>query len=163
MEASFLKIPSIILVDDHIVFRQGLKSLLTFEKIGTVIGEASNGIDFLNLLTPPIPDVVLLDVNMLKMNGVIAAQKALERLPDLKIIIVSMSGNLDFCRKLFDLGVKGYLLKSSGFSEFRLAIQEVSSGATFLSSNLKERSDFLRESQMICNVEEEYHAPLTWW
>jgi YesN/AraC family two-component response regulator len=68
MEALIHKIPTVILVDDHIVFRQGLKSLITFNGLGTVIGEASNGAEFLHLLSPPVPDLVFMDIDMPNMK-----------------------------------------------------------------------------------------------
>lgn len=61
--------PNIIIVDDHLIFRQGLKSIISNEEIANVIGEASNGIEFLQLLTYLKPDLVLMDIDMPHMNG----------------------------------------------------------------------------------------------
>ena len=81
------KKPTIILVDDHLIFRQGLKSLITVETLGKVIGEASDGKVFLDLLSETVPDLVLMDIDMPQMDGMEATQKALQILPELKIIV----------------------------------------------------------------------------
>ena len=81
-----MKKPGIIIVDDHQIFRQGIKSIITLENIANVIGEATNGEEFLHLLTYLKPDLVLLDIDMPTMNGLEATEKALKMMPDLKII-----------------------------------------------------------------------------
>lgn len=163
MEASIHKLPTIILVDDHIVFRQGLKSLITFNALGTVIGEASNGAEFIHLISPPIPDLVFMDIDMPQMNGMKATQKALEIVPDLKIIIFSMYGDDEYYRRMLDLGVKGFILKSAGIEEVEQAINSVMIGETFFSTLLPKKTLVSVESKSVCNSEEEYQAPFAWW
>ena len=131
-----MKRPDIIIVDDHLIFRQGLKSLLTIEKIANVIGEASNGKEFIGLLSSQKPDLVLMDIDMPHMNGMEATQKALELLPDLKIIAFTMFGEEEYYYKMIDLGVKGFILKSSGIDELEKAIQEVLMGESYFSNEL---------------------------
>jgi len=131
-----MKPPEIIIVDDHMIFRQGLKSLLTIENIATVIGEASNGKDFLELLSSHKPDLVLMDIDMPHMNGMEATQKALELMPDLKIIAFTMFGEEEYYYKMIDLGVKGFILKSSGINELEKAIHEVMMGESYFSNEL---------------------------
>ena len=128
--------PDLIIVDDHLIFRQGLKSLITFENIATVIGEASNGLEFIELLSHLKPDLVLMDIDMPHMNGMEATQKALELLPDLKIIAFTMFGDEEYYYKMIDLGVKGYILKSSGINELEKAISEVMLGESYFSNEL---------------------------
>jgi len=96
MKTSNLKKPSIILVDDHLVFRQGLKSLITSENIGTVIGEVSDGHEFIKLLSGPYPDLAIIDFDMPDMNGLETIQRALELIPNLKIIVFSMYGDEEY-------------------------------------------------------------------
>ena len=131
-----MKKPEIIIVDDHLIFRQGLKSLVTVENIATVIGEASNGMEFIELLSHLKPDLVLMDIDMPRMNGMEATQKALELMPDLKIIAFSMFSDEEYYYKMIDVGVKGFILKSSGISELEKAIQDVMMGESYFSNEL---------------------------
>jgi len=128
--------PAIIIVDDHVIFRQGLKSLLATEMIATVIGEASNGKEYLELLSKMKPDLVLMDIDMPHMNGMEATEKSLAIYPDLKIIAFTMFGDEDYYYKMIDLGVKGFLLKSSGISELEKAISEVLEGESYFSNEI---------------------------
>jgi DNA-binding NarL/FixJ family response regulator len=131
-----MKKPDIIIVDDHLIFRQGLKSLITAENFATVIGEASNGKEFLDLLSSLKPDLVLMDIDMPHMNGIEATQRALGIMPDLKIIIFTMFGDEEYYYKMIDLGVKGFILKSSGINELEKAIHEVILGESYFSNEL---------------------------
>jgi DNA-binding NarL/FixJ family response regulator len=128
--------PEIIIVDDHLIFRQGLKSLLTSENIATVVGEASNGKEYLELLTHLEPDLVLMDIDMPHMNGMEATQRSLALKPDLKIIAFTMFSDEDYYFKMIDLGVKGFILKSSGINELEKAINEVLQGESYFSNEI---------------------------
>ncbi len=136
MNSSHPKKPDLIIVDDHLIFRQGLKSLITLENIANVIGEASNGIEFLELLSHLKPDVVLMDIDMPHMNGMEATQKAMELFPDLKIIAFTMFGDEEYYYKMIDLGVKGFILKSSGIQELEKALGDVMMGESYFSNEL---------------------------
>jgi len=105
--------PKVILVDDHKIFRQGIKSLLTVEEIANVIGEASNGNEFLELLSSMNPDIVLMDISMPEMNGVEATKKAIELKPNLKILVLSSLGDEEYYHKMIEAGASGFLLKNS--------------------------------------------------
>ena len=126
--------PQIIIVDDHQIFRQGLKSIITMENIATVIGEASNGIEFINLLSLLKPDVVLMDLDMPDMNGLEATKRALEIMPDIKIIVFTMFEDEDYFIKMIELGAKGFILKSGDISELEKAIQCVLNGEKYFSN-----------------------------
>ena len=128
--------PDVILVDDHIVFRQVLKSIISNENIATVIGEASDGKAFIELLSQLKPDLVLMDVDMPHMNGMEATRKALEMMPDLKIIAFTMYGEEEYYYKMINLGAKGFILKSSGINELEKAIETVMNGENYFSSKL---------------------------
>lgn len=128
--------PDIIIVDDHLIFRQGLKSLITFENIANVIGEASNGKEYLELLSHLKPDLVLMDIDMPHMNGMEATEKSLAMFPDLKIIAFTMFSDEEYYYKMIDLGVKGFILKSSGINELEKAISEVTQGESYFSNEL---------------------------
>jgi DNA-binding NarL/FixJ family response regulator len=150
--------PKIIIVDDHLIFRQGLSSLLNKENIAIVIGEASNGKEFIDFLAHQKPDLVLMDIDMPYMNGMEATQKALEMMPDLKIITFTMFGDEEYYYKMIDLGVKGFILKSSGMLELEKAIETVMSGESYFSNELlrkiiknfgqKTKPDFLEVAEL---------------
>jgi len=128
--------PNIIIVDDHLIFRQGLKSIITIENIANVIGEASNGLELLKLLSDLKPDLVLMDIDMPHMNGLDATEKAMELMPELKIIAFSMFSDEEYYYKMIDRGVKGFILKTSGIKELENAIQNVMSGDSYFSNEL---------------------------
>ena len=135
---SFSK-PSIIIVDDHLIFRQGLKAMITGENIANISGEASNGLEFLKLLMVSKPDLVLMDIDMPQMNGMVATQKAIEMIPDLKIIALTMFGDEEYYYRMIELGVKGFILKSAGIAELEQAINDVLKGKSYFSNELLQR------------------------
>lgn len=126
----------VLLVDDHALFRGGLKGLLAGSGRCEVVGEASDGIEFLQMFPGSGADVVLLDIDMPGMNGIEAAQKALEADPGLKIITLSMHGDEDYYFKMVSVGVKGFLLKSSEIDEVLTAITAVDRGGSYFSQEL---------------------------
>jgi len=130
-----MKKPDIIIVDDHQIFRQGVKSIVTSENIANVIGEANNGEEFLKLLTYLNPDLVLLDIDMPEMNGLEASKKALKLYPDLKIIAFTMFGDEEYFIGMIKLGAVGYILKSSDISELEKAIQVTMNGEKYFSNH----------------------------
>jgi DNA-binding NarL/FixJ family response regulator len=126
----------IILVDDHKLFRNGLKFILSeFEGL-EVVGEASNGKEFLELLKYIKPDLVLMDISMPEMNGVEACERAFELDPTLKILVLSMFGEDAYYNTMIDLGVKGFILKDSDNSELRTAIHTILNGNSYFSQEL---------------------------
>jgi|SRR5665647_497120 len=140
MQLNHSKIPDIILVDDHLVFRKGLKSVLNDEKIARVIGEASNGLEFIELLTFLKPDLVIMDIDMPQMNGIEATQKAMELIPDIKIIAFTMFGENEYYYKMINLGIKGFILKSSGINELEKAIYGIMKGENYFSNEIPARN-----------------------
>jgi len=136
MNATISLKPNIVIVDDHLIFRQGLKSIITLENIANIVGEASNGVELLKLLAHLKPDLVLMDIDMPHMNGLEATEKAMELIPDLKIIAFSMFSDEEYYYKMIDRGVKGFILKTSGINELETAIQNVMSGDSYFSNEL---------------------------
>ncbi len=126
----------VMLVDDHTLFRNGLRLLLDASDRYEVVGEASNGVEFLRLLEKVSPDVVLLDIEMPKMDGVEAASIAISRYPDLRIITLSMYGEEDYYYRMVDAGVNGFLLKNSDINEVTKAIDTVNLGINYFSPEL---------------------------
>ena len=127
---------SIMIVDDHNLFRNGLKLLLNATPKMQVIAEAENGKNFLDQLNRIMPDIVLMDIDMPVMNGIEATQQAMKKYPKLKIITLSMFGEEEYYFKMIDAGAKGFLIKNSDISEVRNAIRTVYDGRTFFSEEL---------------------------
>ncbi len=138
-----MKTLSVILVDDHTLFREGLKLLLkSIEGIGEV-NEAANGREFLCLIEKGLlPDIVFMDIDMPEMNGIEATRKALKLNPGLKIIALSMYSDEDYYTKMIEVGVKGFILKNSGITDIALAIQTITEGKNYFSQEIL--SDLLR-------------------
>jgi len=132
---------NVYIVDDHEIFRDGLKSIINNEEIGLVIGEAKNGQEFLDKLDleENIPDIVLMDIDMPIMNGVEATRLAIERYPELKVLALTMFGDESYYYKMVDAGAKGFLLKTSGITDLENAIATVSGGDVFFSSEILHR------------------------
>lgn len=128
--------PNLILVDDHLIFRQGLKDMITTENIASVIGEASNGVEFLKLLPNQKPDLVLMDIDMPLMNGLEATRRALMLMPDLKIMAFTMFGDIEYNEKIKELGAKGFVSKTIDIEELELAIEKVLNGENYFQNIL---------------------------
>ncbi len=127
---------TVIIVDDHKLFRDGLKFILSESGIAEVVAEASNGREFLILLEKIKADLVLMDINMPLMNGIESSKKALELYPDLNILVLSMYGDEEYYNTMIDLGVKGFLLKDADTSELKIAISKIVEGGTYFSQQL---------------------------
>ena len=127
------------LVDDHSLFREGLKFLLSNCDFISQIEESENGEIFLQKLEKNIPDVVLMDIEMPVVDGITASKTALEKYPDLKIIALSMYAEEEYYSKMIDVGVKGFLLKNSQFEDVQKAILEVNEGNNFFSPEILDR------------------------
>ncbi|HOU95198.1 MAG TPA: response regulator transcription factor [Bacteroidales bacterium] len=126
----------IIIVDDHQLFRNGLRLLLEANPEYEIIGEASNGQEFLNIISKTDPDIVLMDINMPELDGIEATKQALKIKPDLNIIALSMYGEEEYYYKMTDAGAHGFLLKNSDISEVHEAINTVYKGGSYFSQEL---------------------------
>lgn len=128
----------IALVDDHSLFRRGLKMLLTSYSDFEVVAEASSGEEFLELMDATQPDVVFMDYSMGGMNGAETTERALERMPELKVISLTMFGDNAYYSRMASSGAKGFLLKDSEFDEVVEAVSTVCDGGTYFSALLLE-------------------------
>lgn len=126
----------IIIVDDHEMFRSGIKSLIELENLGRVIAEAANGEEFLKLIENEVPDLVLMDIDMPVMDGITASEKALQIHPGINILVLSMYDDYSHYSVLLGAGVKGFISKSSGKSGLEKAINAVSGGDCYFSPDL---------------------------
>lgn len=126
----------IFLVDDHDMFRDGVKLLLSSDNLAEVVAEARNGKEFLEKVGQVNPDVVLMDISMPEMDGIEASRLAHEKYPNLKILALTMFGDEKYYYQMIQTGIKGFVLKSAGISELIKAISEVAHGENFFSSEL---------------------------
>jgi DNA-binding NarL/FixJ family response regulator len=127
---------NLLIVDDHKLFREGLKILLKNLEEVNEVWEASDGEVFLSMIKTCRPDLVLMDIEMPKVNGIEATSKALELFPDLKILALSMYGDEEYFQKMVDAGVCGFLLKNSEFSEVKKAINAVVQGNNYFTEEI---------------------------
>jgi len=127
---------NILIVDDHKLFREGLKILLKNLEDVNEVWEAPDGEVFLNMIKTCHPDLILMDIEMPRINGIEATIKALEMFPDLKILALSMYGDEEYFQKMVDAGVCGFLLKNSEFSEVRKAITTVVQGNNYFTEEI---------------------------
>lgn len=144
-----VKKPTVILVDDHHIFRKSLISLLTIENLATVIGEACNGIELLELLSDHTPDLILMDIDMPEMNGFETTQRVLEMMPQVKIIVLTMFEDFDYFQKMIELGAVGFLLKSSDINDFEKAIHQVMKGNKFFSISQTNKKSIINQQKKI--------------
>lgn len=142
---------SIALVDDHELFRAGIKLILSKRNDMEIVIEAPNGEEFLKQLDVLQPDIVLLDIAMPVLNGFETAKLALKKYPDIKIIILTMQNDEAYYLKMIELGVKGFILKKSGVNELLSAIQEVYQGNDYFSSELLTKLVLSLNNQKINN------------
>ena len=152
------KIRKIIIVDDHTLFRNGLRILLNNLKNYQVVGEAANGQEFIELIDHTDADLILLDIDMPIMDGIQATKIALQKMPDLRIITLSMYGEEDYYYKMVDAGVKGFLLKNSDMIEMKDALETVYNGGNYFSSELLQT---LVNSLRSSSKTKEQHAELS--
>ena len=132
----------IIIVDDHALFRSGLRGLLDRRDGYTVVGEAGDGAEFLDMLPSVEADVVFMDISMPVMNGAEATEQALRMRPDLKIITLSMFGDENYYARMVDAGACGFLLKDSDIDEVTAAVEAVMAGGSYFSPALQSAAMF---------------------
>ena len=126
----------ILLVDDHQIVRDGLRTLIEKEAGMEVVGEARNGREGFKLTRKLLPDVVIMDITMPDMNGIDATRSILEEHPDIKVIALSMHSDRRLISGMLEAGASGYLLKDSAFEELARAVHAVVAHQTYLSPSI---------------------------
>lgn len=126
----------VMLADDHVLMREGIKHLLEFDGSIEVIEEANDGIECLEKLKQKRPDILLLDINMSDMNGIEVLEE-LKRVNDpLKVLILTVHSEVEYLVKAIDIGADGYILKDSGSQELKQAINVIMDGESYIQPNL---------------------------
>lgn len=137
----------IALVDDHSLFRNGLKMLLSSRADFQIVADVAGGKEFLSTMSESHPDVVFMDYSMPEMNGAETTRQALTEMPNMKIISLSMFGDNAYYTDMVESGAKGFLLKDSPFDEVVEAIETVCAGGTYIcSALLKSFSESMRRN-----------------
>lgn len=122
----------IFLVDDHMVVREGLKTLITAQPDMQVIGESGDGTTAVAQIQDCQPDVVIMDISMPHMNGIEATAQLKQCCPEVKVLVMSVHDDTSYLRQLLAVGASGYMLKHTGADALIQAIQLVASGGVYL-------------------------------
>lgn len=126
----------VLIVDDHQIVRDGLRSMLGKQMDIEVVGEAENGREALTRARELNPDVVVMDIGMRELNGIDATRQLLADSPKTKVVALSMHSDRRYVSEMLAAGASGYLLKDSAFDELTQAIRAVAEGRTFLSQGV---------------------------
>lgn len=127
----------ILLVEDHMVVRNGIKLLLESQDNFEVVGEASNGREALEYLqSQPIPDIILTDISMEEMDGMALLQVLQKEYGRIKVVILSMLNQINYVIEAFGYGLMGYLVKNVGYNELLFALKHVSEGGRYMSEEI---------------------------
>lgn len=122
----------VVLIDDHKLFREGVKRVLGFESSFEVVAEGDDGDVAIELVEQYKPDVVLMDINMPNMNGIEATRELLENYPELKVVILSIHDDENYVTHALKTGAQGYLLKEMDTESLMEAIKVVYNGGAYL-------------------------------
>jgi DNA-binding NarL/FixJ family response regulator len=128
-----------LIVDDHPLFREGVKTLIEHNPHFTVVGEAGNGKEALAMAKALEPDLVLLDLSLPDQSGVEVTQQIRAFLPNTRVIIVSMHSKVELISKAFQAGATGYVVKESATEKLVEGLEAVSKGEYFLDSALSQK------------------------
>ncbi|HTN73203.1 MAG TPA: response regulator transcription factor [Methylomirabilota bacterium] len=126
----------VVLVEDHILFREGLRALLSRDPVVEVVGEAANGRDAVRVVGMLSPQLVLMDIMMPGTTGIDAIAEIKRRYPKVRILVLSLHNVEEYVHESFRAGADGYLLKDATHDELRVAIRAVLGGKTYLSPDI---------------------------
>ena len=126
----------IVLVDDHQMFRDGVKSVLSDEENIEVVGEVGNAKDLYELLKTQSPDLVITDISMPDISGIELSKYVSESFPGIKILILSMHSNEEFITKALNAGANGYLPKDTSMNELLEAINTIYKGDNYFNKDI---------------------------
>ena len=127
---------SIVLADDHVMFRQGVKRIIEETPGLEVVGEANDGLELLNLLKARLPELVILDISMPHLRGLEAIQEIKKLYPRVKVIFLTMHRSREFLQQTLEAGADGFILKEDADFDLLRAIQAVRGGGKFISTLL---------------------------
>lgn len=126
----------VMLADDHILMREGIRQLLEFDGSIEVVDEASDGEECLNKLVTSKPQVLLLDINMPKKNGIKVLEEIKKNKMDVKVLILTVHNEVEYLIQAVDIGVEGYILKDSESAKLKRAINAIVNGENYIQPKL---------------------------
>jgi two-component system, NarL family, nitrate/nitrite response regulator NarL len=126
----------LLLVDDHPVVRRGIRACLAHQERINIVGEAADGLEAVAKAKELLPDIILMDIDMPRMNGLAVTELLRRELPNVKVLILSMHSNADYVMRIIQSGARGYVLKEVSEEELVRAIETVDSGKTFFSARI---------------------------
>ncbi|GBC62313.1 DNA-binding response regulator [Desulfonema ishimotonii] len=129
----------IVLVEDHRILREGVRSLLASDPELEIVGEAEDGLEAIQRVLQLMPDLVLMDLSMPRMDGLDALREIRAQCPDVRLLIMTVHKAEEYVFAALKSGANGYLLKDATSSELRLAISSVLAGKTYLSPGVSEK------------------------
>ena len=129
----------IVIAEDHKILREGLKSLLRTTEDLEIVGEAADGMEAIRFVENHHPDLLLLDLSMPKMNGISVIRDLKSRLPETKILVLTIHESEDYILEAFRSGLDGYCSKDANYSELLIAIRSVLDGKRYLSPGISEK------------------------
>lgn len=130
---------TILLVDDHPLFREGLKALIARNSKFEVVGEAGNAADGLQMALTIKPDLIIIDISLPDKSGIDLTRSIRSALSETKIIIVSMHSKINYITEAFQAGALGYVIKESATDKLLQGLEAVSKGDYFLDSSLSQK------------------------
>ncbi len=128
----------VMLADDHILMREGIRQLLEFDGSIEVIAEANDGDECIEVLQEMKPQILLLDINMPKKNGIEVLEEIKKRNLDVKVLILTVHNEIEYLMKAIEIGVDGYILKDSESSELKKAINLIIGGESYIQPKSKD-------------------------
>lgn len=129
---------TVFLADDHMVVREGLKTLISAQPDMAVIGEAGDGESALQQIQDYRPDVVIMDISMPELNGIQATERLKQRCPEVKVLVLSVHDDTSYLRQMLAVGAAGYILKHTAADALIQAIRIVAAGGLYLEPSLAE-------------------------
>jgi DNA-binding NarL/FixJ family response regulator len=129
---------NVFLVDDHMVVRAGLKTLITAQPDMAVIGEAGDGEEAWQAVQDCQPDVVIMDISMPALNGIQATERIKQSCPEVKVLVLSVHDDTSYLRQMLAVGASGYILKHTAADALIQAIHIVAAGGLYLEPSLAE-------------------------
>src|SRR4030043_306621 len=140
----------VLLAEDHTIVRQGIAALLGTESDMEVVGEASNGLEAIELAKKLVPDAVLMDIGMRHLNGLEATREIKKLFPSMKILVLTMYDNEEWIFQILKAGASGYLIKDSAMTDLISAIKVIRQGDSYLSPSISRKviEEYIRRAEL---------------